>query len=75
MAKRYILQKEGVRRWALRGLGGGRAAFVAETKVEALENIRGMSGDRSVTIRNPYTGEFSEERTYPRSSDPRRFPG
>lgn len=75
MAKRYILQKEDTHLWALRGFGDQRAAFTAETKDEALERIRGMSEDRSVVIRNPYTGLFSEERTYPRRADPSRFPG
>lgn len=75
MTKRYILQKEGIRCWALRGRGDQRAALTAETKQEALSQIRGMSEPRSVVFRNPYDGTFSEERTYPRKFDPRRSVG
>ena len=75
MSKRYMYQKEGPQEWSLKGFGDTRAVKTFSTKEEGLDFVRGMTGPRSVLIRNPYTGRFKEERTYPRSADPRRFPG
>ena len=75
MAQRYILSKTGEHEWSLSRMGAARALKTFETKAEGMDFIQSMTSARSVVIRNSDSGRFMEERTYPRSVDPRRFPG
>lgn len=66
--------------WSVTGLGGDRL-YVADTQTEAIELARlyirtGMKAGYTFTlkIKRP-DGTIREERTYPRSSDPRRTKG
>jgi hypothetical protein len=74
MLKRFTLKKEGGS-WILHDqLGDLVKSF--KTKDEALEGgvLEKLVGKGSVRIHRE-DGEFEEERTFPRSADPRRSPG
>ena len=63
-------------KWRLEREGSDRAKRVFETKTEALKDLRtavGRSGG-SVRIRR-VDNTIQEERTYPRSKDPKKTPG
>ncbi|WP_193369328.1 DUF2188 domain-containing protein [Pelagibius marinus] len=64
--------------WVLKADGSGRSVRRFETKAEAtaggvLQNAVGGAGG-SVKIKKS-NGRIQEERTYPRSKDPKRSPG
>lgn len=69
--KRYFLQANEGHGWALKGFGAQRAVRTFETKAEGIDYVQSMSEPRSVLMRNKYNGRIIEERTYPRSVDPR----
>jgi len=77
--RKLSLSKDAARDdWVLREDGASRALRRFDTKAGAtkggvLENALGQQGG-SVKIRK-VDGTFEEERTYPRSRDPRRSPG
>ena len=65
-------------RWDLKKDGANRPTATFDTKAEAtkggvLENAVGKAGG-SVKIQKT-TGEYQEERTYPRAADPKKSPG
>ena len=76
---KYTLSKDQAKNdWVLKEDGGSRAKRRFATKSEAteggvLENAVGNSGG-SVKIKKE-DGQFQEERTYPRSADPKSSPG
>ncbi len=74
---RYDLSHDG-ENWKLQHQGGQRASKVFEgmTKEEAIRATSNFMQDHpgSVRIRR-LDGTYEEERTYPRSADPRRSPG
>lgn len=63
--------------WALKKEDAKRATKVTTTKAEMLEIIKGggHSGTPSSVKIHREDGRIQEERTYPRSSDPRRTKG
>ncbi|RIV80505.1 DUF2188 domain-containing protein [Aurantiacibacter xanthus] len=80
MAKmpKYDLNKRDDGKWALEPEGGGRAKKLFDRKSDAiaggvLGNALGPSGG-SVRIRKE-NGQYQEERTFPRSKDPKSSPG
>lgn len=72
---RYVLQKQEGHGWELKGFGAQRAVRTFETKAEGWTYVQSMQTPRLVLGRNKFTGQFNEERTYPRSADPRRSVG
>lgn len=80
MAKlpKYDLNKRDDGKWALEPEGGGRARKLFDRKSDAtaggaLSSALGANGG-SVRIRKE-NGRYQEERTFPRSKDPKRSPG
>lgn len=81
MAKSKLPKYDLVKRqkgWALEPQGGGRAKKLFDKKAEAtkggaLNDALGKDGG-SVRIRKQ-DGKIQEERTFPRSKDPRSSPG
>lgn len=74
MLKRFTLKKSGDS-WILQDqLGELVREF--KTKAEALQGrtLEGLVGEGTVRIHR-LDGQVEEERTYPRSEDPRRSPG
>lgn len=63
-------------KWRLEKEGSDRAKRVFETKSEALKELRSAvgPGGGSVRIRKA-DNTIQEERTYPRSKDPKKTPG
>jgi hypothetical protein len=62
--------------WGLKKEDATRATKVTETKAEILEYIKGGFSLNSVSVKiHKVNGEFQEERTYPKSSDPRKTKG
>ena len=63
--------------WQGKAEGGKRASKTAPTKKELVDQMRDMAqrqGDVSLIIHKG-DGKFQEERTYPRSSDPKTSKG
>jgi hypothetical protein len=62
--------------WGLKKEDATRATKITETKAEILEYIKGGFSLNSVSVKiHKVNGEFQEERTYPKSSDPRKTKG
>ncbi len=62
--------------WQLQQQGSDRILASAETKAALLEELPRFMADRNGTVKiHTQTGEIEEERTYPRSEDPRRSKG
>jgi hypothetical protein len=71
----YHLTKDGDL-WKLKKTGGKAASLTAQTKAEAISKMRAfMSGKRATVRIHKQDGKIQEERTYPRSADPRRTKG
>ena len=62
--------------WLLRTEGSNRALLRADTKSDAIDQMRNYMAKHpgSVNI-HKMDGKFQEERTYPRSADPRKSKG
>lgn len=77
--KNYSLDKSSGD-WALRQSGSQRASesYGNATKAEALRqaaaHLRSQPEPASLKVKN-LNGRIQEERTYPRSADPKRSPG
>jgi Uncharacterized protein conserved in bacteria (DUF2188) len=80
MAKlpRYSLSHDDKKkRWVLKGEPGGQAVKTFATKAKAIKGgvlERAVGGKGSVRIKKR-NGKIQEERTYPRSADPRGSKG
>ncbi len=62
--------------WKLTRQGGQRASLTAKTKAEAIEKTRAFMESRSGSVKiHKQNGQIQEERTYPRSKDPRSSRG
>lgn len=74
MLKQFTLKKSG-NEWTLFDQEGGRVRGF-KTKEEALAGgtLGTAIGEGTVRVHRE-DGQFEEERTYPRSADPRRSPG
>jgi len=71
----YHLVPEG-RNWKLRREGAARAAMTFGSKDEAVEGSVEFMRRHGGSLRiHKHDGAFEEERTYPRSADPRKSPG
>lgn len=72
----YFINPVDTKGWELVAEGSKDPIKAAKTKAEILrataEYMKGKTGSVKVRKRN---GTFSEERTYPRSADPRRSKG
>lgn len=72
---KYEIQHDG-EKWKLQREGGNRALRSADTKADIMksgtEYMRDHGGSLKVRGQN---GQYQEERTYPRSSDPKRSKG
>ena len=72
---KYHLTKKGDD-WRLEKAGSNRAFVKAGTKAEAIEKSRHYVGDRGGSMRiHKVDGKIQEERTYPRSKDPKKTKG
>lgn len=64
--------------WQGKAEGGQRASTIGTTKAEVtqrtIEIAKNYNGNSKIII-HKQNGKFQEERTYPKSSDPTRFPG
>lgn len=64
------------KRWVFRQQGTINAIRIADTKAELVEAAIAICNNQHCSLRiHLENGLFEEERTYPRSSDPRRSPG
>lgn len=72
----YYVTKRG-EKWRFAKEGAKRATHTAETKQEIVGKMRNYMANKegSVKIANSLNGQFQEERTYPRRSDPPRTKG
>ncbi|HFL2867000.1 TPA: DUF2188 domain-containing protein [Pseudomonas aeruginosa] len=58
--------------WKLHLQGDSRALLHASTKAQLLEQLPGYMEGRTVSVKiHTANGQFEDERTYPRSADPR----
>jgi len=72
---KYHLTKKGDD-WRLEKAGSNRAVIKADTKAEAIQKTRAYMESREGSVRIHKTdGKIQEERTYPRSKDPKSSPG
>jgi hypothetical protein len=75
---RYHLTARDDGTWALMRQGADRATRIFPSKADATAGgaLEGALGDEGGTVRiHLRTGEFEEERTFPRSADPAASPG
>ena len=71
----YHLTKKGSE-WRLEKAGSNRAVVKAGTKEQAVQQMRGyMKGKEGSVVIHKQNGRIQEERTYPRSKDPRGSKG
>ena len=62
--------------WDLTREGAAHAAISKPTKAEIISAMETFVKDKKVSVKiHGEDGRFQEERTYPRSSDPKRSPG
>ena len=62
--------------WDLTKEGAAHAAISKPTKAELMSAMETFVKDKKVSVKvHKEDGRFEEERTYPRSSDPKRSPG
>ena len=62
--------------WDLTKEGADRASFAADTKEECLKRTEEFMADKTGSVKiHGLDGRIQEERTYPRSADPRKSPG
>lgn len=62
--------------WKLHAQGNSRALLSAPTKAELLQLLPGFMEKRTGSVKiHTANGQLEEERTYPRSADPRRSQG
>ncbi|MES2280262.1 MAG: DUF2188 domain-containing protein [Pseudomonadota bacterium] len=62
--------------WDLTREGAAQAAISKPTKAEIISAMETFVKDKKVSVKiHGEDGRFQEERTYPRSSDPKRSPG
>ena len=72
---RYDLSKSD-KGWRLMKSGATRASVAAPTKAEAVKKMQDFMAKREGTVRiHKEDGKIQEERTYPRSADPKRRKG
>ena len=63
-------------KWRLEREGSDRAKRTFDTKEDALKNLRDAVGPDGGSVRiRKVDNTIQEERTYPRSKDPRKSPG
>lgn len=74
---KYTLHKDQKsKKWRLEKEGSDRAKKTYETKSEAVKDLRSAVGSSGGSVRIRKTDNtIQEERTYPRSKDPKRSPG
>ena len=74
---KYTLHKDQKSdRWRLEKEGSDRAKRTFDTKQDALKNLRNTVGSNGGSVRiRKVDNTIQEERTYPRSKDPKRSPG
>lgn len=71
----YHVTKKGDK-WNLTKEGNDRASKTADTKEEIKKQTREFMKGRGGSVKFHKTdGTFQEERTYPRSKDPKKTPG
>jgi hypothetical protein len=75
--ERYTLHKDSkTEKWRLEKEGSNRAKRTFETKQEALKELREAVGPNGGSVRiRKVDNTIQEERTYPRSKDPKSSPG
>ena len=75
--ERYTLHKDSkTEKWRLEKEGSDRAKRTFETKQEALKGLREAVGPNGGSVRiRKVDNTIQEERTYPRSKDPKSSPG
>lgn len=72
---KFHLTKKGDE-WRLEKAGTNRARVKAPTKAEAVQKMREYMQDHEGSVRiHKENGQIQEERTYPRSKDPRTSRG
>lgn len=71
----YHITKDGDS-WKLKKEGNDRASATAKTKEEIIGKTREFMSQREGSVKiHKEDGSFQEERTYPRSADPRKSKG
>ncbi|MGN7883617.1 DUF2188 domain-containing protein [Ensifer sp. 22460] len=74
---KYTLHKDGKsEKWRLEKEGSNRAKAQFDTKSEALKSLRDTVGPSGGSVRiRKVDNTIQEERTYPRSKDPKKSKG
>ena len=77
MVDRFTLHKDqDTEKWRLEREGSDRAKRTFDTKAEALSNLREAVGKDGGSVRiRKVDNSIQEERTYPRSKDPKSSKG
>lgn len=71
----YHITKDGDQ-WKLKKEGGSRASKTADTKQEIIDQTRKFMESHPGSVKiHKENGRIQEERTYPKSKDPKRSPG
>ena len=75
--KKYTLHKDQKSdKWRLEEEGSDRARRTFDTKEDALKNLKKLVGPNGGSVRiRKVDNTIQEERTYPRSKDPKQSPG
>jgi len=71
----YDVTKKGDH-WSFKEEGAKRSIKNSETKAEAIDHMRDFMSNRTGSVKiHKENGRIEEERTYPRSADPRKSRG
>lgn len=74
--KNYHITKSKGEGWELKAEGGSRASLKANTKAEIVKGTSDLMQGKGASVKiHKGDGTIQEERTYPRSSDPKKSPG
>lgn len=72
----HITKSKSGNGWDLKKEGGERATLKAETKAELVKATSQLLQDKGGSVKiHKGNGQIQEERTYPRSADPKKTPG
>jgi len=76
MQNYHITKSKNGTGWDLKKEGGDRATLKAETKVEIVKETSTLLQAKGGSVKiHKENGQIQEERTYPRSADPKKSPG
>lgn len=76
MKNYHITKSKSGNGWDLKKEGGERATLKADTKAEIVKATSQFLQDKGGSVKiHKENGQIQEERTFPRSADPKKTPG